>query len=56
MLALETLLPLLGGHEEEKVEAVEGVLAKFEEYFQEEYYRGFADKFGLRTVEDRTGP
>ena len=52
----ETLLPLLGGHEEEKVEAVEGVLAKFEEYFQEEYYRGFADKFGLRTVEDRTGP
>ena len=52
----ETLLPLMNGGEEEKVEAAENVLTSFEPQFREAYYRGFADKFGLRTVDDTTGP
>lgn len=51
----ETLLPLVNGGEEEKVEAAEHVLAGFEGHFQEAYYRGFADKLGLRKVESHTG-
>lgn len=52
----ETLLPLVDLAEEEKVEAAEGVLAGFEDHFQEAYYRGFADKLGLRVVGSDTGP
>ena len=51
----ETLLPLIDSAEEEKVEAAEAVLASFEEYFQKVYYRGFADKLGLRVVGPDTG-
>ena len=51
----ETLLPLLTSVDEEKVEAAEAVLGGFENHFQDAYYRGFADKLGLKRVDSGTG-
>ncbi len=51
----ECLLPLVSGGDEEKLEGANCALSHFEEHFQEAYYRGFANKFGLRQVGGQTG-
>ena len=51
----ECLLPLVSGGDEEKIEMANRALSHFEDHFQEAYYRGFANKFGLRQVGNQTG-